>query len=135
MTLDFGFDGQEQIGEWVAAYGCVAGHTRQQACWSRLERHSGGYAVTMMGMGEAGVDGNREKWVAALAPMEANGGGGGGRRVDEGSLMCGMLQGWRCLALDGGRGRGLDHGPGDQVDWAVVAGFARYAFTVGRRFL
>jgi hypothetical protein len=34
MTLDFGFDGQEQIGEWAAAYGSTAGRTRR---WGLLE--------------------------------------------------------------------------------------------------
>jgi hypothetical protein len=34
MTLDFSFDGQEQIGEWEAAYVSAAGRTRW---WGLLE--------------------------------------------------------------------------------------------------
>jgi hypothetical protein len=34
MTLDLGFDGQEQIGEWVVDYGSAAGRTWQ---WGLLE--------------------------------------------------------------------------------------------------
>jgi hypothetical protein len=36
------------------------------------------------------------------------------------------------LASDGGRERGWDHGHLGQVGWAMVAGFAGYAFTTGR---
>jgi hypothetical protein len=34
MTLDFGFDGQEQIGEWAAVYGSA---TKRMRRWGLLE--------------------------------------------------------------------------------------------------
>jgi hypothetical protein len=75
--------------------------------------------------------------------------GGGGLTPGEGSSHGGLSVAarWReaddgdCLAADGDRGRGRDRGPlgpsgpRGQVGWAMVAGFAGYAFTVGRRFL
>jgi hypothetical protein len=66
-TLDFDFDGQEQIGEWAAAYGSGTGHTRRwglleptgMALWWLCAHHEG------TGRGRSGRRGTRRSMVSS----------------------------------------------------------------------